>query len=83
MCSRVHEITEEEEDILHMYNKLQLKLVDGNVAAIAVEPAFRAGELVYHPRKRAVSLGNLTVLYEGMVYEVTPSQQGDHQEITG
>lgn len=62
-----------------MYNKLQLKLISGNIEAIAVEPAFRVAELVYHPRKRAVSLGNLTVLYEGIVYEVTPGQRAVEQ----
>lgn len=57
-----------------MYNKLNLKQISGRATTISVEPAFRPNDLVYHPRKRAVSLGNLTVLYEGIVYDVCPVQ---------
>lgn len=63
-----------------MYNKLQLKLITGETATIAVEPPFRVAELVYHPHRRAVSLGNLTVLYEGIVYDVMPREERSREQ---
>lgn len=55
-----------------MYTKLTLKRIDGKETGIQVQPAFRAADLRYHPWHRAVTLGNLTVLYHGMVYDVRP-----------
>jgi hypothetical protein len=59
-----------------VYNQLQLKLVDGKTASIQVEPTFRVQDLQYDPKRRAVSLGNLTVLYHGLVYDVHPKKAG-------
>lgn len=55
-----------------MYRRLLLKRIDGRQTAIRVEPGFTAGDLRYHPWHRAVSLGKLTVLYHGIVYDVQP-----------
>lgn len=56
-----------------MYTELRLKLLSGRTTAIRVEPPFDFDDLEYLPGMRAVSLGNLTVLYEGLVYDVRPS----------
>lgn len=56
-----------------MYTELRLKLLTGRTMAIRVDPPFDAGDLDYFPGIRAVALGNLTVLYEGLVYDVCPS----------
>lgn len=56
-----------------MYTELRLKIITGQHVAIRVDPPFDAGDLDYFPGIRAVSLGNLTVLYEGLVYDVCPS----------
>ena len=55
-----------------MYTGLRLKLITGDTVHIRVDPPFDVADLDYFPGFRAVSLGNLTVLYEGMVYDVTP-----------
>lgn len=57
-----------------VYTELHLKLLNGRTVAIHVEPGFDVDDLEYLPGIRAVSLGNLTVLYEGMVYDVRPSR---------
>ncbi len=56
-----------------MYTELQLKLLTGRTTAIRVHPPFDLDDLEYTPGIRAVTLGNLTVLYEGMVYDVRPA----------
>lgn len=58
-----------------MYSELQLKLLSGRTITIQVEPSFRLDDLDYLPGIRAVSLGNLTVLYEGLVYDVRPHRR--------
>ena len=58
-----------------MYTELQLKLLNGRTVAIRVEPGFDVDDLEYLPGIRAVSLGNLTVLYEGLVYDVRPNRR--------
>ena len=60
-----------------MYTELQLKLLNGRTVAIGVEPGFDVDDLEYLPGIRAVSLGNLTVLYEGLVYDVRPYRGRD------
>lgn len=55
-----------------MYTGLRLKLITGHAVDIRVDPPFDVADLDYFPGFRAVSLGNLTVLYEGLVYDVTP-----------
>ena len=55
-----------------MYTGLRLKLITGGSVEIRVDPPFAVADLEYFPGIRAVSLGNLTVLYEGLVYDVTP-----------
>jgi hypothetical protein len=55
-----------------VFNELQLKLLNGRTISIHVEPGFDVDDLEYLPGLRAVSLGNLTVLYEGLVYDVRP-----------
>jgi hypothetical protein len=40
--------------------------------AINVDPPFDFDDLEFVPGIRAVSIGNLTVLYEGLVYDVRP-----------
>lgn len=57
-----------------MYTELHLKLLNGRTVAIQVDPGFDVDDLEYLPGIRAVSLGNLTVLYEGLVYDVRPSR---------
>lgn len=52
------------------YGTLALKLADGRERRIRVEPVFRAEDLQFHRFRRAVTLGNLTVLYNGIVYDV-------------
>lgn len=56
-----------------MYTELRLALVGGETAVIRVEPPFDIDDLDYLPGIRAVTLGNLTVLYEGLVFDVRPS----------
>jgi hypothetical protein len=56
-----------------VYTELQMKLLTGRTTAIRVDPPFDFDDLEYLPGIRAVSLGNLTVLYEGLVYDVRPS----------
>jgi hypothetical protein len=63
-----------------MYNQLKLKLINGKATMIAVEPAFHVDELLYHPRRKAVSLGNLTVIYEGFVYDVCPHRRDGERQ---
>ncbi len=58
-----------------MFNELQLKLLNGRTISIHVEPGFDVDDLEYLPGLRAVSLGNLTVLYEGLVYDVRPQRR--------
>lgn len=58
-----------------MYTELRLKLLSGRTTSIRVEPPFDFDDLEYLPGIRAVSLGNLTVLYEGLVYDVRPAGQ--------
>jgi len=55
-----------------VYTELHLKLLNGRTITIHVEPGFDVDDLEYVPGIRAVSLGNLTVLYEGLVYDVRP-----------
>jgi hypothetical protein len=55
-----------------LYTELRLKLLSGRTATIHVDPPYDLDELDYVPGIRAVSLGNLTVLYEGLVYDVRP-----------
>lgn len=57
-----------------MYTELQLKLLNGRTVTIGVEPGYDVDDLEYLPGIRAVSLGNLTILYEGLVYDVRPSR---------
>lgn len=57
-----------------VYKEIHLKLLNGRTVAIGVEPGFDVDDLEYLPGVRAVSLGNLTVLYEGLVYDVRPSR---------
>ncbi|MFZ5815866.1 MAG: hypothetical protein ACOY93_11255 [Bacillota bacterium] len=57
-----------------MYTELNLKLLNGRTVSIHVEPGFEVDDLDYLPGIRAVSLGNLTVLYEGLVYDVRPGR---------
>lgn len=57
-----------------MYTELHLKLLSGRTVTIRVDPGFDVDDLEYLPGVRAVSLGNLTVLYEGLVYDVRPSR---------
>jgi hypothetical protein len=42
-----------------------------------VEPGFTGDDLDYTAGLRAVSVGNLTVLYEGLVYDVRPLRPFD------
>ncbi len=58
-----------------MYDELHLKLLNGRTLSIEVEPGFDIDDLDYLPGIRAVSIGNLTVLYEGLVYDVRPSRR--------
>jgi len=58
-----------------LYTELRLKLLTGESMGIRVQPPFGAQELEYFPGIRAVSLGNLTVLYEGLVYDVVPARR--------
>lgn len=55
-----------------MYTELRLKLLSGRTTSIQVDPPFDFDDLEYLPGIRAVSLGNLTILYEGLVYDVRP-----------
>lgn len=55
-----------------MYTELRLKLLTGRSMAINVDPPFDFDDLEFVPGIRAVSIGNLTVLYEGLVYDVRP-----------
>lgn len=57
-----------------MYREIQLKLLNGRTVTIGVEPGYDVDDLEYLPGIRAVSLGNLTILYEGLVYDVRPSR---------
>jgi hypothetical protein len=56
-----------------VYTELRLKLLTGRTMAIRVDPPFDTNDLEYFPGIRAVRLGNLTVLYEGLVYDVRPA----------
>lgn len=56
-----------------VYTELSMKLLNGRSMAIRVEPPFDFDDLEFVPGIRAVSLGNVTVLYEGLVYDVRPS----------
>jgi len=58
-----------------VYTELRLKLLTGRTTSIRVDPPFRLDDLEYLPGIRAVSLGNLTILYEGLVYDVVPAGQ--------
>lgn len=58
-----------------MYTELHLKLLSGRTTSIRVDPAFSLDDLEYLPGIRAVRLGNLTILYEGLVYDVRPAGQ--------
>lgn len=60
-----------------VYTELNLKLLDGRIVTIHVDPGFDVDDMEYLPGVRAVSLGNLTVLYEGLVYDVRPSAKPD------
>lgn len=62
-----------------MYTELHLKLINGRTLPISVSPGFDMDDLEYLPGIRAVSLGNLTILYEGLVYDVRPSRSRLHQ----
>jgi hypothetical protein len=55
-----------------VYNALCLKLLSGDRVHIFVDPPFSGDDMEYTPGLRAISLGNLTVLYEGLVYDVRP-----------
>lgn len=55
-----------------VYNALCLKLLSGERIRIHVDPPFDGDDLEYTAGLRAVSVGNLTVLYEGLVYDVRP-----------
>lgn len=55
-----------------MYTQLRLKMLTGRSMAIHVDPPFEFDDLDFKPGIRAVSIGNLTVLYEGLVYDVRP-----------
>jgi len=61
-----------------VYDQLHLKLLNGRTLSIEVEPGFDIDDLDYLPGIRAVSIGNLTVLYEGLVYDVRPSRRRAH-----
>ncbi|MDF2629508.1 MAG: hypothetical protein K0R39_3339 [Symbiobacteriaceae bacterium] len=50
-----------------------MKLLNGRSMAIRVDPPFDFDDLEFVPGIRAISLGNVTVLYEGLVYDVRPS----------
>lgn len=56
-----------------MYTELSLKLLSGRSQTLRVDPPFDFDDLEFIPGIRAVSLGNVTVLYEGLVYDVRPS----------
>lgn len=56
-----------------LYTELRLKLLTGAEVGIGVDPPFATRDLEYFPGIRAVSLGNLTVLYEGLIYDVIPA----------
>lgn len=56
-----------------VYTELSLKLLTGRTTQIRVDPPFDVDDLEYLPGIRAVTLGNLVVLYEGLVYDVRPS----------
>lgn len=56
-----------------MYTELRLKLLSGRTATIQVDPPFDLDDMEYVAGIRAVRLGNLTVLYEGLVYDVRPA----------
>lgn len=56
-----------------MYTELRLKLLTGRTTSIRVDPPFDLDDLDYMPGIRAVRLGNLTVLYEGLVYDAHPA----------
>lgn len=60
-----------------VYNALCLKLLSGDRIRINVEPGFTGDDLDYTAGLRAVSVGNLTVLYEGLVYDVRPLRPFD------
>lgn len=60
-----------------MYTELSLKLLTGRTTQIRVDPPFDVDDLEYLPGIRAVTLGNLVVLYEGLVYDVRPSGRID------
>jgi hypothetical protein len=60
-----------------VYNALCLKLLSGDRIRISVEPGFTSDDLEYTAGLRAVSVGNLTVLYEGLVYDVRPLRPFD------
>ncbi|HYG58496.1 MAG TPA: hypothetical protein VD902_10595 [Symbiobacteriaceae bacterium] len=60
-----------------MYTELRLKLLSGRTMAIAVDPPFDFDDLEFMPGIRAVRLGNLTVLYEGLVYDVRPARRAE------
>jgi hypothetical protein len=63
---------------VRLYTELRLKLLTGRSMAVHVEPPFALDDLEYTPGIRAVSLGNLTVLYEGMVFDVRPAGRVDY-----
>jgi len=54
------------------YTELRLRLMGGQTKRIWVDPPFEPDDLEYLPGIRAVRLGRLTVLYEGLVYDVRP-----------
>lgn len=56
-----------------MYTELSLKLLNGRSQVLRVDPPFDFDDLEFIPGIRAISLGNVTVLYEGLVYDVRPS----------
>jgi hypothetical protein len=56
-----------------VYTELRLKLVSGRSTSIGVEPPFDLDDLEYLPGIRAIRIGHLTVLYEGLIYDVRPA----------
>lgn len=56
-----------------MYTELSLKLLNGRSLNLRVDPPFDFDDMEFVPGIRAVSVGNVTVLYEGLVYDVRPA----------
>lgn len=53
-----------------LHPALRLRHADGQITTIHVRPGFQINDLRYHPARRTVTLGKLTVMYGGWVYAV-------------